>query len=77
MVTKREADVLRFIQEYTEDFHFSPSIRDISDGLFLNSHYSVQKHINNLIRKGYLCSGSVARSLYLTDRAIEYLAIHK
>lgn len=73
MVTKREADVLRFISEYIEDFHYAPSIREISDGLYLNSHYSVQRHIIRLIDKGYLCSGGVTRSLYLTPKGKHYI----
>lgn len=78
MVTKREADVLQFINDYIEDFHYAPAIRDISDGLYLNSHYSVQRHIIRLVDKGYLNSGCVARSLYITAKGKEYLEnIHK
>ena len=77
MLTKREADVLRYIHEYIEDFHYAPAVRDIADGLYLNSHYSVQRHLNSLIDKGYLCSGCVARSLYLTQKGKNYIQTYE
>ena len=65
-ITKREKDVLLFINSYIEDFNYSPCIRDISDGLYLNSTFSVQRHLEHLKQKGFLASGKVPRSFYIT-----------
>ena len=53
-LTKRESDVVIFIKEFIEDFGYPPTYRDIADGLFLSSIYSVQRHVMNLVAKGYL-----------------------
>lgn len=77
MITKREADVLHFIYNFIADFHYSPSVREISDGLYLNSHYSVQRHLQQLVNKGYLGSGCVARSFYITTKGYNYILKNK
>lgn len=53
-LTKRENDILIFIRDFIDDFGFPPTYREIADGLYLSSVYSVQRHVVHLIDKGYL-----------------------
>jgi len=53
-VTKRQREVLDFIQGFEADRNYSPSFQEIADGLGLNSLATVHKHVHNLKRKGLL-----------------------
>ena len=52
--TKKQAAMLKFIEEYTEAHNSSPSYREIMRGLNLNSVSSVAEHIENCITAGFL-----------------------
>ena len=52
VLTEREKDVVKFIKEYKEDYGYSPTFREIADGLYLSSVYSIQCHVSHLIEKG-------------------------
>ena len=53
-LTKREQDVYDYILEYRKEKRFSPSMREIADGIGLHSASTVHVHIHHLISKGWL-----------------------
>lgn len=52
--TKKQAALLRFIEEYTEEHDLSPSYREIMTALHLRSVSAVAEHINNCVAAGFL-----------------------
>ena len=50
-VTKRQREVLDFIQGFEADRNYSPSYQEIAEGLGLSSIATVHKHVHNLKRK--------------------------
>lgn len=66
--TKRQYELLQFIEEFIGTHGYSPSYREIMKGLNYNSVATVSLHINNLIKRGHLRKrGYSARSLELTN----------
>ena len=59
-LTARQQQVLHFIQDFTEENVFPPSVREIAENFGI-SIKAVQDHIAALRRKGYL-SQSAKRS---------------
>ena len=53
-LSKRQNDIIIFIKRYIAMNDKSPSIREIANGVHLNSPATVYQHIQNLIQKGYL-----------------------
>ncbi len=53
-ITRRQKEVLDFIQNFVERCGYSPSFEEIAHGLDLTSLATVHKHISNLERKGLL-----------------------
>lgn len=52
--TKRQKELLTFIEEFIGANGYSPSYREIMSGLKYNSVATVALHINNLIKRGHL-----------------------
>ncbi len=52
--TKKQAAILQFIEEYTEEHDLSPSYREIMTALRLRSVSAVAEHINNCVAAGFL-----------------------
>ena len=64
--TKKQKELLSFIEEFIESHGYSPSYREIMSGLNYTSVATVSLHINNLINRGHLGKRNrSARSLYL------------
>jgi repressor LexA len=53
-LTELQADVLRFIREYTAEHGYPPSMRDIKDRFGWSGPNAVNNHIVALEKKGYL-----------------------
>jgi len=53
-ITRRQKDVLDFLNGFTQKNGYSPSYEEIAQGLGLNSLATVHKHITNLQNKGLL-----------------------
>lgn len=71
-LTKRQREILNFIQSFVEEFEYAPSFREIGEHFGLSSIATVAEHINTLKEKGYLqASGHAARSLALTEDPYE------
>ncbi len=67
-ITKKQLAVLNFLEDFTEENGYSPSYREIMNGLGLSSVSAVAEHINNLISKGVLKKvPGAARSLEILD----------
>lgn len=67
--TKRQFQLLKFIEDFITEHGYSPSYREIAAGLNYTSIATVALHINSLIARGHLQKrGHSARSLELTQR---------
>jgi len=65
--TKRQYELLSFIDEFIATHGYSPSYREIMKGLNYTSVATVALHVNNLIKRGHLRKRDhSARSLELT-----------
>ncbi|HSX17918.1 MAG TPA: hypothetical protein VLE51_01000 [Candidatus Saccharimonadales bacterium] len=52
--TKKQRELLTFIEEFIAAKGYSPSYREIMKGLEYNSVATVALHVNNLIKRGHL-----------------------
>lgn len=52
--TKKQKELLSFIEEFITAHGYSPSYREIMTGLKYNSVATVALHINSLIKRGHL-----------------------
>ena len=67
-LTKKQLAVLNFLEDFTEENGYSPSYREIMNGLGLSSVSAVAEHIDNLVSKGVLKKvPGAARSLEVLD----------
>lgn len=66
--TKKQKELLSFIEKFIAEHGYSPSYREIMNGLNYNSVATVSLHINNLIKRGHLHKRDhSARSLEVAD----------
>lgn len=52
-MTRKEQVIYDFVILYREKMHFSPSMREIADGVGLYSVSTVHKHVHSLVDKGW------------------------
>lgn len=52
--TKKQRELLTFIDQFINQHGYSPSYREIMSGLNYNSVATVALHVNNLIKRGHL-----------------------
>lgn len=66
--TKKQRELLTFIQEFVTQHGYGPSYREIMAGCSYNSVATVALHVGNLIQRGHLRkNGRSARSLEVVD----------
>jgi len=66
--TKKQKELLEFIERFIAEKGYSPSYREVMNGLNYNSVATVSLHINNLIKRGHLIKRNhSARSLELAN----------
>ncbi|MFN3254840.1 MAG: transcriptional repressor LexA [Ilumatobacter sp.] len=53
-ISKRQLDILTFIEQQMRDRGFPPSVREIGEAVGLTSPSTVHSHLNTLQRLGYL-----------------------
>lgn len=53
----RQAQVLNFIEEFIDISGYPPSILEIADALDVTSTYGIRKHLDALVKKGFLSRG--------------------
>lgn len=69
--TKKQRELLEFIQSFINEHHYSPSYREIMTGLNYTSVATVALHVNNLIKRGHLIRrDGKARSLEVANGKI-------
>ena len=67
-LTKKQLALLDFLGDFTEENGYSPSYREIMNGMGLSSVSAVAEHIDNLVAKGVLKKvPGAARSLEILD----------
>lgn len=66
-LTKRQREILTFLQSYAEDRGYAPSFEEIAEEFNYNSLATVHEHLSNLERKGYI------KRSYNESRSIEIL----
>src|SRR5438309_2189680 len=70
--TKKQHELLEFIENFIAAHGYSPSYREIMHGAGYNSVATVALHVNNLIRRGHLCKRDhSARSLEVIKPEIQ------
>jgi SOS-response transcriptional repressor LexA len=52
--TKKQKELLTFIEKFITEHGYSPSYREIMQGLNYNSVATVSLHVNNLIQRGHI-----------------------
>ena len=68
--TKKQRELLTFIEQFIGEHGYSPSFREIMKGLNYTSVATVALHVNNLIKRGHLRKRDhSARSLEVTGAA--------
>jgi repressor LexA len=76
-LSDRQKRMLEFIQRFTADSGYPPSIREIGDAADISSTSVVNYNLNRLVEEGFLTRDqNVSRGLRLTDklgRAAEHL----
>lgn len=66
-LTKKQKEILDFIQDFLDKNGYSPTLREIGKGLNLSSAATIHVHVENLKHKGYLRNG------YNRSRSIELI----
>jgi repressor LexA len=70
--TKKQRELLTYIEQFIGEHGYSPSYREIMSGLNYTSVATVALHINNLIKRGHLRKRDhSARSLEVTASSEE------
>src|SRR5579872_7443025 len=68
--TKKQKELLEFIEQFIAEKGYSPSYREIMSGLNYTSVATVALHVNNLIKRGLLTKrDNSARSLEVVNSA--------
>lgn len=67
-LTKKQAEVLRFVREYVAAHEYAPSYREIAEGLGVSSPATIFEHIRSLKAKKFLGAERAARSLELSRK---------
>lgn len=71
-LSERQRNMLRYIQRYTQENGFPPTIRQIGENTGINSTSVVNYNLNKLVQAGYLNrSQHVSRGLRLTQEIPE------
>ncbi|MFA6171901.1 MAG: transcriptional repressor LexA [Patescibacteria group bacterium] len=69
-ITKRQRQILDFINDFTKKNNFAPSYREIGEYFELRSPATIHDHIQGLKKKGFLkTSYNEARSIELVEAA--------
>lgn len=70
--TKKQRELLQFIETFIAEHGYSPSYREIMVGLNYNSVATVALHVNSLIKRGHLLRrDGKARSLEVASPAVQ------
>lgn len=74
--TKKQRELLTFIEQFIQEHGYSPSYREIMNGQNYTSVATVALHVGNLIKRGHLVKrGRSARSLEVVHAADKPLQV--
>jgi len=66
-MTKRQREVLEFIDNYSKDHGFQPTIRELADGLGISTTNGVACHLKPLRKRGFVnWVDGQSRTLHIT-----------
>lgn len=72
-LTKRQREILDFINEFIEQNGYAPSLREIGGNFRLSSPATIHAHVENLKSKGFLKTGyNEARSIELVKTKVDW-----
>jgi len=72
-LTKRQRQILDFVNDFTREHGYSPTVREIGEEFNLSSPATVQAHLDNLKDKGFLKkSFNEARSIELIQAEVNW-----
>lgn len=67
-LTDRQEDILNFIQQYLEANGYPPTLREIGKKFGISSTFGVKRHLDALVKKGYLnIESHQSRALSIID----------
>ncbi len=70
-MTNRQEDILKFIKKFLDQNGFPPTYREIGRHFSISSTFGVKRHLDALIKKGYINIDSNSnRSISLTDKSL-------
>ena len=70
-MTKRQEEILKFIHDFIETNGFPPSYREIGTHFNISSTFGVKRHLDALIKKGFINIDSKSnRSIALTEASL-------
>jgi repressor LexA len=70
-LSKRQSEILRFVKNFVKDCDYSPSCREIAEGVGLSSPATVHQHLQSLKSKGYLkIDQETTRGIALTSKVM-------
>jgi SOS-response transcriptional repressor LexA len=76
--TKKQLELLEFIEQFIAEHGYSPSYREIMVGCNYTSVATVALHVHSLIARGHLVKrGRSARSLELTAMKLQDIVVEK
>ncbi len=69
-LTRRQQEVLGFIEEWIRDKRYPPSVREIAQRFGLRSASGVHKHVKALVRKQFITKDDfLSRSIRIVERS--------
>ncbi len=72
-LTQRQKEILLFIQNYIYENGYPPTYREIGSQFEIVSTFGVKRHIDALVKKGYLnFESNISRSFSLTEYAVNF-----
>jgi repressor LexA len=78
ILTDRQKDILNFIKEFIDQSGFPPTYREIGSHFNISSTFGVKRHLDALVKKGYLNIDSNSnRSITLTKQSNNLFNIEK
>ena len=76
-LTKKQSEVLEYIKKSQRVKGYPPSIREICQNVNLSSTSSVQHHLNNLAKKGYIHRDPLKpRALEILDEPYDIVSVN-
>ncbi|MFO7446067.1 MAG: transcriptional repressor LexA [Ignavibacteriaceae bacterium] len=65
-LTDRQEEILNFIQQFTGEMGYPPTLREIAKHFGISSTFGVKRHLDALVKKGYLnIEGNSSRAISL------------